>query len=174
MTATHTPQDIQPEPAVTRKSWYRRPAVLIAAAAFTAAAAAGGITGTMLTGSGHHAGTGTAPAAVSQPADATAMVKADGYTTMTYTLPPATITSDFGSAAPYVTSAAGGLDAAGNAEVDIYLTPQGIATLDAGAAAEGTTVSAALGADLPGAAVTVNGDVIRIDAPESALSGLGS
>ena len=169
MTATYAPQEVQPEPAAVRKSWYRRPAVIITAAAFTAAAVAGGITGTMLTGRV----TGAVLHGTSQPATATAMVKADGYTTMTYTLAPAQVAADFGSAAPYVTSAAAGEDAAGNAEVDIILTPQGIATLDTGAAAEGTTVSAVLGAVLPGAAVTVSGDVIRIDAPASALSGLG-
>lgn len=168
MTATYT---TQPEPAAAvRKSWYRKPAVIIAAAAFTAAAVAGGITGTMLTGRV----TGAVLHGTSQPATATAMVRADGYTTMTYTLPPATIAADFGSAAPYVTSAAAGTDAAGNAEIDIYLTPQGTATLNTEAAAENTTVSAALGTALPGAAVTVNGDVIKIDAPASALSGLGS
>jgi hypothetical protein len=170
MTATYT-DTTQPEPAAAiRKSWYRRPAVLIAAAAFTAAAVAGGITGTMLSGTV----TGTVLHGTSQPADATAMVKADGYTTMTYTLPPAQITSDFGSAAPYVTSAAAGTDAAGNAEIGIYLTPQGMATLNSDAAVEGTTVSAVLGTAIPGATVTVSGGVIKVDAPASALSGLGS
>ena len=54
------------------------------------------------------------------------------------------------------------------------MTPAGITLLNTAAAAEGTTVSVALEQAMPGATVTVTGDVLRVDAPESALSGLGS
>lgn len=154
----HAPeQDTQPPQAPARK-WYRKPIVLIPAVVITAAIAGGTVAGAL--------------GGTSHPANAAAMVKADGYT-VAYNLTPAQVATEFGDAAPYVTSAAVGLDAKGNAEVDVYFTPQGITILNAGVALEHTTFSAALGQAVPGAAVTVNGDVIRMDAPASAVSGAG-
>ena len=158
MTATYAPQEVQPQPAATvKRRWYRRPLVIIPAAAVTALVI-GASVGAALGGS--------------RPANAAAMVKADGYTVETVTLTPAQITAEFGPIAPYVTSAAGGINAQGSAEMDVFMTPQGITLLNTAAAAEGTTVVVALEQAMPGATVTVTGDVLRVDAPESALTGL--
>ena len=64
MTATYAPQEVQPEPAATAKRrWYRRPLVIIPAVALTAVIA-GASVGAALGGS--------------HPANAAAMVRADG------------------------------------------------------------------------------------------------
>lgn len=106
----------------------------------------------------------TAPAS---PADASAVLTADGYTPV-LTESQADIASSFGEAAPYVASAAGGIDSSGNEEVAVVVSDEGVSLMGGPPA-----VVSGLEADIPGSTVTVTAQgpayVIRVSGPESAF-----
>lgn len=99
--------------------------------------------------------------AVAPPGPASAILEDNGYT-LAENMTPGQITCYMGWAAPYVTSAAIGVDPAGGAEAVVTFTPAGMAILDSRA---GGDLSSYAESRLPGDTVAVNGDILTIDFP---------
>jgi len=151
MTTTVTPQPAVP--ATVPGRWHKHPLIRTAGLILTA-----GILGAI------------AAATFSGPgASAASTLQSDGYT-LACNLTPAQTSATFGSAAPYITSAAAGADSQGDAEVVVYLTSQGMARLSTGAARDSETVGGYFTQGMPGTVTTVSGDILRISFPASVVA----